>query len=260
MYYIYSLAYAIFIFHVFSFCITRYLSPFELRPRFIDKKNAYKVVQVYNDDYHSTETSTFYKDCYQIIDRKNRPCCYSPSCDFFSGRCAASWYDLDHIGNTSLNKAAKDWSYYVGDHLNGIWGYAVATMVVFPLICVWPLIQSPVLSDVLVHMNSSPFLRPESWKALFPTCNVSVKPTSGYQTICTSLFLVVSCFILPCVLGCCLGCLENLCISFDRIKEKRTTEGGMPQTASFNPIQLVASQQELTPWDPPPPIVIIEER
>lgn len=145
------------------------------------------------------ETTTYYKDCYPISEEKP---CYDPSCAFFSGACIASWHDLDDLGNTSLRKASHDWEKNVGYPLVNMWGYAVATMVLFPLIVVWPIIQIPVISLSLAHINSSPFLCPKSWKYLFPTCHVSVQSTANYWALFVSVLLHLSIFLIFIFLFC----------------------------------------------------------
>lgn len=190
--------------------IFRYLSPFELRPKVIDKEDSYHSSWTIHDDYSDINhhySGNYYLDCYQIYKINANEIfkrtsdgsisCYRPICDFFSGKCAASWKDLDLLGNTTLSEATKDWDYYVGNHLQGIWGYAVATMVVFPLLLIWPIIHLSVMSETLSIINASPFFLSESWVHLFPTCNISIRPTAAYHMIYVSYILCIACFILP---------------------------------------------------------------
>lgn len=207
---------------VVSYCVTRYLSPFDLRPRVLDKENVYCFEHefMHTDDYE--HRICYHNDCYEIMSG-------------LSGlQCGASWYDLDRIGNTSLNEAAKDWSYFVGDHTLGIWAYAIATMIALPLLLIWPIIQIPVLSDTLAHISSSPFLRSESWMYLFPTCNVSVQPAAAYQVIYASLFLSVSWVIYPCILCCYLSIIDTS--RYDGL-QKIDAKCKLSSTTTYNPIQ-----------------------
>ena len=184
----------------------RYLSPFDLRPMIVNSDNI-GIEHSFNDDnnfyspppppifiitnrrlrHHQVDT-TVYIDCYEM---NGFPHGYDPTHDYLSGNCGASWNDLDRIGNTSLGQAADDWGMGVGDILIGLWGYAVATMVVFPLLGIWPFIQIPIVSVVLSHIQSSPFIQPESWRYLFPTCQVSIEPAYSYLAVVASLCLSI---------------------------------------------------------------------